>query len=43
MTIETITPGFSATALVQFDPELVLIELGLVIEATSSPQSSQSS
>jgi hypothetical protein len=43
MTIETITSGFKATRLVPFNPETVLLELSPPIEATPSPQGSQSS
>jgi hypothetical protein len=43
MTVENITSGFRATGLTPFDPERVLEKLGPVIEATPSPQSSQTS
>jgi hypothetical protein len=43
MTVENITSGFRATGLAPFDPERVLEKLSPVIEATPSPQSSQTS
>jgi hypothetical protein len=43
MTVKNITSGFRATGLAPFDPERVLEKLSPVIEATPSPQSSQTS
>jgi hypothetical protein len=41
MTMENITSGFKATGLAPFDPQIVLDDLGPVIQATPSPRSSQ--
>jgi hypothetical protein len=43
MTTGNITSGFKVTGLVPFDPERVLDKLGPIVEATPSPQSSQTS
>jgi hypothetical protein len=43
MTTGNITSGFKATGIVPFDPERVLDKLGPIVEATPSPQSSQTS
>jgi hypothetical protein len=43
MTAENITSGFKATGLIPFHPERVLDKLGPIVEATPSPQSSQTS
>jgi hypothetical protein len=43
MTTGNITSSFKATGLVPFDPERVLDKLGPIVEATPSPQSSQTS
>ena len=43
MTVKNITSGFRATSLAPFNPERVLEKLSPVIEATPSPQSSQTS
>ena len=43
MTTRNITSGFKATGLIPFHPERVLDKLGPIVEATPSPQSSQTS
>ncbi|KYG44246.1 hypothetical protein M433DRAFT_155823 [Acidomyces richmondensis BFW] len=43
MTLDTITSGFRATGIVPLNPDQVLLDLKLIIESTTSPQSSQSS
>jgi hypothetical protein len=43
MTAENIASGFKATGLIPYDPERVLDKLSPIVEATPSPQSSQTS